>query len=293
MAEDPVPAVTEAEATGETAAIFADIRAVYRVGAVNLIWRHLATIPDSLPWAWRAIRPLYVDGTIGRGAVAFRASLRRPVQVRVPPEVFASFALSVDDVVRIRGVLASYDRTNSMALIALTALVLAKGVPLKEMVGKRSDRAAFTPPPRPLPQGEGERFCFRSLATLDDIPMPVLTPLNAMPPHVAALVTRLNDFGTIAGKPILASMYRHLSHWPPYLGFAWAVLAPLDASGLLRAAIGAASDRAETLAAAIPMDAGPPPPCALDAIAPFIGDVLPKMVAICGMLRAMTNAPDA
>ena len=64
MADDPVPAVTEAEATGETAAIFADIRAVYRVGAVNLIWRHLATIPDALPWAWRAIRPVYMDGAL-------------------------------------------------------------------------------------------------------------------------------------------------------------------------------------------------------------------------------------
>ncbi len=33
---DPVPAVTEAEATGETAATYADIRQVYRVSVVNL-----------------------------------------------------------------------------------------------------------------------------------------------------------------------------------------------------------------------------------------------------------------
>ena len=43
---DPVAAVTEAEASGETAEIFADIRAVYGVSVVNLIWRHLATFPD-------------------------------------------------------------------------------------------------------------------------------------------------------------------------------------------------------------------------------------------------------
>ena len=49
---DPVPAITEAAATGETAAIFADIRQVLGVDVVNLIWRHLATMDGALPWAW-------------------------------------------------------------------------------------------------------------------------------------------------------------------------------------------------------------------------------------------------
>jgi hypothetical protein len=45
---DPVPAVTEAVATGEIADIFADIRHVHQVAVVNLIWRHLATFPGAL-----------------------------------------------------------------------------------------------------------------------------------------------------------------------------------------------------------------------------------------------------
>ena len=61
---DPVPAVPEAAAIGDIAEIFADIRRVLGVGVVNLIWRHLATIPGALPWAWGTVRPLYVDGTI-------------------------------------------------------------------------------------------------------------------------------------------------------------------------------------------------------------------------------------
>jgi hypothetical protein len=36
---DPFPAVAEAEATGETAALFADIRATVGVPVVNLVWR--------------------------------------------------------------------------------------------------------------------------------------------------------------------------------------------------------------------------------------------------------------
>ena len=42
---DPIPAISESEATGSIAEIYADIRCVYKVGVVNLIWRHLATIP--------------------------------------------------------------------------------------------------------------------------------------------------------------------------------------------------------------------------------------------------------
>ena len=45
---DPVPAITEAAATGETATIFADIRGVLGVDVVNLIWRHLAVNPGAL-----------------------------------------------------------------------------------------------------------------------------------------------------------------------------------------------------------------------------------------------------
>ena len=46
MANDPVPAITEAEATGETAEIFADLRNTLGVNVVNLVWRHIATFPN-------------------------------------------------------------------------------------------------------------------------------------------------------------------------------------------------------------------------------------------------------
>jgi hypothetical protein len=268
MAGDPIPAVTETEATGETAAIFADIRAVYGVGVVNLIWRHLATIPDALPWAWRAIRPLYVDGTVAHAAAGFRAGLSLPVLPPVPAEVFASLGLTAGALASVRAVLAAYDHTNTMAVIALTAVSEADGPALR-----RADREIGP-------------------ATLADIPLPPLPPLSAMPPHVAELVVRLNTFGTDAEKPILASMYRHLSYWPPYLGLVWSVLAPMQASRALHAAIADTARQARVTAASLRMAAGSPPPGAREAIVPFIGDVLPKMVAICAMLHAMTTAPD-
>ena len=61
---DPFPAIAEAAATGETADLFADIRATVGVRVVNLVWRHLATIDGALPWAWAAVKPLYLDGMV-------------------------------------------------------------------------------------------------------------------------------------------------------------------------------------------------------------------------------------
>ena len=119
---DPVAAVAEASATGETAAIFADIRAVYGVGVVNLIWRHLATFPGALPWAWGTVRPLYVDGTIAREAAAVRAARRLPLVPVLPAEVLAAAGLDATAQARITAVLDAYERTNPMALVALAVL---------------------------------------------------------------------------------------------------------------------------------------------------------------------------
>jgi hypothetical protein len=66
---DPVPAVVEATATGEAAAIFADIRATYRIGVVNLIWRHLASFEGALRCAEGATKALARGTAIWRMVV--------------------------------------------------------------------------------------------------------------------------------------------------------------------------------------------------------------------------------
>jgi hypothetical protein len=104
--------MTEAAASGEIAEIFADIRGVLGVAVVNLIWRHLATIPRALPWAWGTLRPLYVDGTLTAEAAALHGDLDLPWLPPFPPEVLAAAGLLDRDISAIRNVLATYDRTN-------------------------------------------------------------------------------------------------------------------------------------------------------------------------------------
>src|SRR5260370_7465850 len=118
---DPIPAISESEATGLIAEIFADIRHVYRVGVVNLIWRHLATIPGGLPWVWSTIRPLYVNRTVSQEAAALRAALSLPELPPWPVAALISAGLQDKDIAGIRTVLAAYHRTNSMSLIAFLA----------------------------------------------------------------------------------------------------------------------------------------------------------------------------
>ena len=272
---DPVPAVTEAEATGETAAIYADIRLVYGVSVVNLVWRHLAIFPGALPWAWETVRPLYIDGTIRREAAALRASRRLPDVVAPPPEVFAAAGLGADDLLRIGDVLDAYDRTNPMALVALSvAQERLRGTAAASGDG---DATATGAPAEPEP----------------NIELPPLLRLDHLAPTTARLVLRLNRIGAAWPDPVLASMYRNLAHWPGYLALAWALLAPLEANGALAGAIGDALGQARSREAAVaarsPPPRAPPDPALRPAVAKalerFTGDAIARMLVVCGVLR--------
>jgi hypothetical protein len=273
---DPVPAIVEASATGAVAEIFADIRRVLGVEVVNLIWRHLATIPDGLPWAWGMLRPLYADGTIAAEARALHSRLALPHLPSLPHDVLIAIGLGSDEQATIRNILAAYDRTNAMALVALLALLCRLDDPLTAT----GQLAEETPKPSPGPAS---------------IPLPPLPGLETLPEPVANLVLTLNGFGTRRENPVLASMYRHLAYWPGYLALSWALLAPLEANGSLAAAIedAIAKARAQAARLAVQLHAPPIEPTTAAAIRiaiePFAGDVIAKMVVICALFRAATG----
>lgn len=273
---DPVPAIAEASATGVVAEIFADIRRVLGVEVVNLIWRHLATIPNALPWAWGMLRPLYADGTIAAEAQALHDRLSLPPLPPLPPDLLVAIDLGTNELASIRDILAAYDRTNAMALVALSALLCrlegqpATSEPIAEL-GRE-------PSPEPLAR----------------ISLPPLPGLDALPEPVVNLVLTLNRLGTRRDNPVLASMYRHLAYWPGYLALGWALIAPLDANGSLERAIADALTKAQAQAGRLATRLRAPSPDTATgdairaAIEPFAGDVIAKMVVICALLRAAT-----
>jgi hypothetical protein len=277
---DPVPAIAEAAATGEIAAIFADIRHVLGVGVVNLIWRHLAVIPGALPWAWGMLRPLYVDGTIAAEAKTLHEDLDLPRLLVLPPEALSAAGLLGSDIIAIRNILAAYHKTNAMAIIALSALL------------SRLDDELFTLYPASVHDGALRR------EPQPAIPLPRLLNLVDLSSTSGGLVMILNRLGTRRADSILASMYRHLAHWPPYLALAWTMIAPLDADGRLGRSIADAVAKARTRAGRVAVRPHITPSGPLEsanrtairaAIEPFTGDVIGKMVVICEVLRAASG----
>lgn len=272
MSTDPVPAITEAEATGEIARIYGDIRATLGVPVVNLIWRYLATMPGALAWTWSSLRPLYASGQVAGAAAHLRRSLTLPDLPPWPASALSAAGLDDADCRAIRQMLASYDRGNSMNLVALSAFrAFARG---------EAD-------PAPLPAADPGPGI--------DATLPRLVPLAEMPDDVADLVLRLNAIGDPEQR-VLASLYRHLSHWPAFLALAWTRLAPLDAAGEVGPMIERNRDVARGIGrqlAAHIQPSGPTLPADVQAQAEaavdlFIGYAISRMVPLGGILsRAM------
>src|SRR5713226_6533003 len=210
MAES-VPSILETDARGETAEIYADIRKVLGTSVVNLIWRNLATMPGALPWTWSTVRPLY-QGDAPRHAEAVRRAIALPNLPGFSEDTLLAAGILPPDQIIIRQVLDSYQYTNALALVVLSAL-LARFEPKPSEPVKPADAA-----PKPL-----------------GLKIPELPPADALDPEVARLVAELNGFGEDAEPTVIASMYRHLAYWPAYLALVRTMLVPLQADGRLEA----------------------------------------------------------
>lgn len=270
-----IAAIAEREAVGETAALFAEIRRVLGVPVVNLVWRHLATFPGGLDWAWRAVRPCYVSGAAAREGAALHAALPLPA---VPPWSRAELgAAGVDESGErtIVTVLDSYNRSNAMNLVALTALAAR----LQDGSAVGAAPAASVTPGGARAAVEGE--------------LPALLGVAEMAPATAEMVRRLDCLGERGEPRIPASMYRHLAHWPGFLGLAHARLAPLDHDGRLGGLIDGARILARAAAERVVCDLAEPGPAARPslraevplALAEFTEGVIAKMVPIAALLR--------
>lgn len=254
---DPFPAVAEATATGEVADLFADIRTTVGVRVVNLVWRHLATMDGALPWAWAAVKPLYLQGMADTAAIRFREEMMLP----------RLSSLAGNEPGSVDAVLASYDHSNTINLFALGALA----------VWLRGE-AAPTGVPEPGPR-----------LAAPDVTLPKLALEDDVPPETWDRVLRLNKFGDRPQPLILASMYRHLAHAPSFLERIEGALAPVQADGSLDRSIAAnqvaARKRASVLARAI---SAKKPNLAAEiekSVQAFVDHAIGKMVTICRAIR--------
>ncbi|MDJ0388909.1 hypothetical protein QMO56_12360 [Roseomonas sp. E05] len=260
------PEVAETEADGETARIYAALRAAAGIPVVNLIWRHFAALPGVLPWAWATVRPVAGSALLAEGiarleAAALGAGGAAAVALPVLP-VLPDEALAVVEI---------YNRGNCTNLQLLTAL---RRVLAGEAAGGGSPPEAAPPPP-PLP------------------PTPAMPRLEALEPAVRAQVRNLAALHGAAVAAAVPSLYRHLALWPELLAPLHAACAALMADGTLPRGRDALLAEAQALSGRMLPALRPPAAfpaeqrqAVLAALDTFAGQLIAEMAVLGLLLRA-------
>ncbi|MDO9216892.1 MAG: hypothetical protein Q7U14_06440, partial [Lacisediminimonas sp.] len=226
-----VPEVAEHAAQGVIASLYQDIRLVTGAELVNLVYRHLATDPAVLAWAWATLRPHFISGLLPAQAAALRTGVetRNRASLADTGPALPSCATLALPVIR------TYCHTNCLNMIALTHLL-----------GGQPPAGAASPAP--------------ALAASEKLPaLPPLPGWDALSAHTLAIVQRLNQMAETSPPTVIASLYRHLACWPALLPAVEGLLLPLERSQSLLAARIATAQSAAQLAHAQPLVLAPPP----------------------------------
>ncbi len=268
---DPVSAISEAEATGETAMIFADIRETMQLPLLTSIWRTLVAIPAGLPAAWVAAKPLYQTGQPEAALLQLREQALPPIPEPLAPGQLACAGVSPHDLPAILSIIDAYNRSNGLNLIALTGLIAMP---------------SGAPPNNPVP--------------------PALPPWPELPPLLAeadmavdtwTLLQHINRFGAAPPVSGLATLWRHLAHWPGLLALVHAGFSPLHQDGTIQRATVHTLDFAQAAGASIAHLRQQPasmPVAAREMITTYVLDPgkVARMVAIGHGLTRWLQTPD-
>jgi hypothetical protein len=186
--------LAEAEATGEIAEIFAEIRHYYATPYVSSIHRHLATRPGVLEWSWELASPAFRSGIAHDAGWGIAADAGLVPLSPIPRDVLAVWGVSDRDVPILRAIAESFTRVAPLNLVygGILREVALGAVP----GGGMSSGARWTPPPA-LPD-----------------PPSMVNAAQLGDAERAVLQRFLSGTGNTAFVP---GLYRMLAHWPSLL----------------------------------------------------------------------------
>jgi hypothetical protein len=270
--------LSEDQASGEIRQIYQEIRRLSAVPMVALIWRHLATLPGTLEWAWDFLGPAMQGGALQQIAWELAEKTRIPRQLAIDISALRAAGISEEDQHGITDTLDGYNRANPVNFVMVRCLSLH----LAGTTGATHSQAwpHWQPPPPPPAL------------------LPMINP-EAMSPTVHALALLLTDRRSdVAPSTLLPSLYRHLAHWPAFLGYA-SVLVPPEFEAIDAAAaqmrkqvdLACASLTSQLVpAASQPVPSGQQSGQLIRALEQF-SIRIPEMVVIGNLLRAALPAP--
>jgi hypothetical protein len=205
--------VGEAEATGEIAAIFAELRTLWAVPYVSAIHRTLAAKPGFLEWAWDAVAPAFRDGSGQEAAWRCASGLAVPPLDPMPAAALRVWGVDAAGLDAVRNAAEGFVRVApvNMVFAGLVKQLLEGAAP----AGTGATRPAWNAPvPLPAPPDMVD------LARLD-------------PAARDATMLLASEMG---GKPFVPGLYRMLAHWPGLMAHLATVLRPRLASAPVTAA---------------------------------------------------------
>ena len=264
----PFPEIREQDATPEIAAIYSEIRTVSGLPLVNLIWRHIATYPSVLSWAWAAVLPVVTSARMDTARQRIVTSITLPPITHIGVKGWRSAGVTDQALARVSAVIDAYIHGNLTNIIALTALRLRLEHPNRP--------AAHLPiSPRAAP----------TLVELD--PLPGVAALDArLVTQIRALAKRHEG----ASDDLIPSLYLALSYWPGVIEALPTWLSSLYAPAPLRAARVNTCNLAEAEAETMLPKQSPQPEgiaAAQPALQRFTRFVIPALIPVCVAIRRL------
>jgi len=109
--------LSEADATGEIAEIFAEIRHLYATPYVSSIHRHLATRPGVLEWAWELVSPAFRSGIAQETGWRIAADAALTPLSPIPADVLAVWGVAPGESGTIQAIAESFTRVSPLNLV--------------------------------------------------------------------------------------------------------------------------------------------------------------------------------
>lgn len=268
----------EDQAHGEILKIYQEIRRLSAVPMVALIWRHLATLPGTLEWAWGVLEPTMRSGILQEMAWEIAENTRIQRQPRITVSALRAAGISEEDQRGIIETLDGYNRANPVNFVMVHCLSLH----LEGTIGSCRPQVLSTWQPPSQPSAL----------------RPMVNP-SEMSSTVHDLSLLLTNRGTdSAPSQLFPSLYRHLAYWPAFLGYATVLVLPdfqaIDiAAEQMRLKV---HQSTATLTASLVPAAGKPAPSGQQsvqlrrALSQF-SIRIPEMVVIGNLLRASMPDP--
>ena len=189
-----LPEIPFDSAEGNTRLIYDAIAQALGVRLVNLVYRHLATRPGCLEWAWGVVGPAFQNGQFANRGAELADLVKNELIVETPTYPLASLGLGRNEVAAVMNTLDAYIRANPMNALSLEVLSRAL----------REDR----PVAKSLP---------RASTSVDLRELLPMSSVDTLPASTRGLLGRITVQTVGEGAPMVPSLFRHFVQWPSLL----------------------------------------------------------------------------